>query len=57
MERKAEIGEEYMRELVEAAEFDVLMEALRKLQEFTRTTVVPKHYEHLPKNRYSPFPF
>ena len=57
MERKAEIGEEYMRELVEAAEFDVLMEALRKLQEFTRTIVVPKHYEHLPKNRYSPFPF
>lgn len=57
MEEKAAVGEEYMRELVDAGEFDQLMEALRKLQDFTEKTVVPKHYAHLPKNKYSPIPF
>lgn len=56
MEERAVVGEEYMRELVDAGEFDVLMDALKKLQGHMRR-LAEEHYDQLPKNRYSPIPF
>lgn len=52
MERRADIGITYMNEQLERAELDKLMTALTHLQEYMAETVA-KHYDHLPKNRFS----
>ena len=56
MEERAIIGEEYMRELVDAGEFDVLMDALQKLQGHMHR-LAEEEYDHLPKSKYTPIPF
>ena len=52
LEQHAMVGEEYMRELLDQARLDDLMEALRHLQIYMEE-IVGKHYDHLPKNLYS----
>lgn len=51
MEIRAQVGEEYMRDLLDRAQLDELMLALRHLQDYMRE-ITKQHYEHLPKNRY-----
>ena len=53
MERRAQLGLTYMREQMEDARLDELMAALEHLQDYMAQTVA-KHYDHLPKNVYSP---
>ena len=52
MEARADIGITYMNEQLDAARLDELMAALRHLQQYMAETVA-KHYDQLPKNRFS----
>lgn len=54
MEERAAIGEEYMRELVEATDYPDLMKGLRELQEIMKISAIPKNADHLIGNKYSP---
>jgi creatinine amidohydrolase len=56
LEERAEAGEEYMRELLDKAQLDELMLSLRHLQDYMKEIAL-KHYDHLPKNRFSANPF
>ena len=53
MEERAAVGEEYLRDLVEAADFPDLLEGLRQLQEIMAETV-NSQADHLPGNRFAP---
>lgn len=54
IEREAEIGEKYMRDLVSKVDFNVHLEVLKKLQNHIREKVVNKiGEEHLPPDRWS----
>lgn len=53
LEKRAAIGEAYMRELVEAANFPKIVDALGHLGDFMKNTVVPNHVDHLPKSRFN----
>ena len=53
LEERARIGIAYMNEALDRAKLPELMLALRHLQEF-EAEVARKHYDHLPKNRFSP---
>ena len=52
LQKRAEIGLTYLRQSLEEAKLEELMAALRHLQDYMAQTVA-KHYDHLPKNRYS----
>ena len=52
IERKADIGIQYMSEQLDAAQLDKLMEAYSGLQTLMADTV-HEHYDHLPKNKFS----
>lgn len=52
LEQRAEIGITYMNELLDDGRLDELMAALKHLQEYMAETVA-KHYDHLPKNKFS----
>lgn len=55
MEARAEIGERYMRELAEAADFPALVEGLKKLNKvYMQGSAIPKNMDHLPPNKYAP---
>lgn len=51
IERRAEIGERYLRETAEKANFPQLTNALGNLQKLMREKVFPVHGDHLPKSR------
>lgn len=53
LEQHADIGITYMNELLDDGRLEELMAALKHLQEYMAETVA-KHYDHLPKNRFSP---
>jgi len=53
IEREAEIGEKFMRGLVEEVDFNVHLDVLRRLDKFTQDEVLPLHKDHLPPDRWS----
>ena len=50
IEHRAEIGERYLRETVEKADFKQLTDALGRLQKLMKEQVFPEHGDHLPKS-------
>lgn len=53
LEEHAATGIEFMQDLMDRGRLDELMTALSHLQEY-EAEIVKKHYDHLPKNKYSP---
>ena len=55
LKQHADIGEKYMRELAEAADFPGLVAALKKLnKEYMHGSAIPQNMDHLPPNKYAP---
>lgn len=52
IEKEAEAGEAEMRRLVNAVDFNIHLDVLRRLDKYTQEEVMPKHGDHLPANKW-----
>lgn len=58
MKSHADIGERYMRELIEAADIPGLIAGLKKLNRvYMQGSAIPRNADHLPPNKYAPIWF
>lgn len=52
IEKEADIGEKYLRSLVDKVDFVDIMDTLRRLDRWQQEVVIPQHGDHLPPLKY-----